>query len=377
MTARRRMAPMTAAAVLLATLVATAAAATQASASAQAGVLTESDSGHYIIIDVGERFNLSLGSASSTGYAWRVVGLDRGVAGVVATDDVSPAVPGGGTWSNWTFEGRRDGETTLRLEYYREWQGSDSSIDSFNVHIVVGKGNVAANASFLAAMVTVSLAVTFLAHRRRLAQKAPRAPAARAAPKTPVPLLDTRTAGAMGLAGILSILAGLAGSLALYPRFSPWDGNVSDLGVSAGSTFFNWGLVACGVLGMFFSLGLASGLARGRPLRLAGAALLGGGMAALAGIGILTEVFGPLHFYVAVAFFALYIPAALVLGLSLSRDGAFRNVGRLAVLAAALGLVAWLLPSGEGIAIPELVASLPGPVWLGLLSFSMARSKTI
>ena len=350
-------------------------------ASASRHSLTENDSGGFILIPVGERFNLSLGSSPSTGYIWQIVSLDRGVAEMVAADMESVApVPGADGATNWTFEGKADGETTLRLEYSRPWEASAIPLRSFSVHIVVGTGNTVLNLSFLAAVITGALVAAELARRRREGA-APRGPDGQA--QEPAPgggpgcagrLLHQGTAGAMGLAGITAMAAGMAGSLAMYPRFSLWDSNVSELGVTAGAAFFNWGVLACGVLGAFLASGALYHLSAGSGLRRAGFAVLTAAMAALAAIGILTEAFETVHFYTAVAFFALFAVASLAVGLSLVQDDALRWPGRLALFSALMGVAAWFLP-GNGWAISELAAAVPGMLWLGLLAFTMAKPK--
>lgn len=342
-------------------------------AAAEQMLLTENDSGGYILLAAGQRFNLSLGSSASTGYAWHIVELDRSVVDVAGFSSTSSAPrPGSGGWSNWTFESKRGGETTLRLERSRSGQGPGGPAETFSVHIVVGTGNTAWNVSFLAAAAIAALAAAELARRRR-ERAAPRASAARQG--LAGRLLHPRTAGAMGLAGVLAVSAGLAGSIAMYPRFSLWDSNLSDLGVTAGGPFFNWGLILCGVLGALLALSSMLHLARGSRLRMAGFALLAVALTFLASIGIFTESFSTVHYYVAVAFFTLFALASLVVGISLSQEDDLRWIGRLALLSAAMGVVAWFLPSGKGIAIPELAASVLGQLWLALLGYRMARPR--
>lgn len=177
----------------------------------------------------------------------------------------------------------------------------------------------------------------------------------------------------LGVAGVLAMSLMLAAALALFPHFSFWDDNLSVLGVSSVAPLFNGGAIICGVLGALLALAAGLHLAGGKPLRLMGAAILACGMAILAAIGVFTEAFGMLHFYIAVAFFALFISASLALGISFAREPAYRRIGYVALFSAALGMVAWFLPTGEGIAIPELVASVPGLAWLGLLGMKMAN----
>ena len=343
------------------------------SAAESARSLAEPDSGCIVLLSIGQRFNLSLG-CPSTGYDWHIVELDRSVVDVAASPSESPAPrPEAGLWSNRTFEAKRGGETTLRLEYSLSGQGPGSPIGTFSVHIVVGTGNTAQNVSFLAAVAPLALLVAVLACRRRERASSPASTAQRGLAGR---LLHHRTAGAMGLAGILAMAVGLVGSIVMYPRFSLWDSNLSELGVAAGAPFFNWGLILCGVLGAFLALGAVLHLAQGRVLRKAGFGLLAVALALLALIGIFTEAFVMVHFYVAVAFFALFAVASLVVGISLARDGDLCWIGRLALFSAAMGVAAWFLPSGQGIAIPELAAAVPGQLWLVILGYRMIITKT-
>ena len=343
------------------------------SAAESARSLAEPDSGCIVLLSIGQRFNLSLG-CPSTGYAWNIVELERSVVDVAAASSESSAPrPGAGLWSNWTFEAKRGGETTLRLECSRSGQGPGSSIGTFSVHLVVGTGNTAQNVSLLAAVALGALVAAGLARGRRERASSPASTAQRGLAGR---LLHPRTMGAMGLAGILAMAVGLVGSIVMYPRFSLWDSNLSELGVAAGAPFFNWGLILCGVLGAFLALGALLHLAQGRMLRKAGFGLLAVALALLALIGVFTEAFAMVHFYVAVAFFALFAVASLVVGVSLARDRDLCLIGRLALFSAAMGVAAWFLPSGQGIAIPELAAAVPGQLWLVILGYRMIKLKT-
>jgi hypothetical membrane protein len=181
--------------------------------------------------------------------------------------------------------------------------------------------------------------------------------------------------GMMGVAGTLAVVVALAVALAMSPWFSFWDSDLSALGIAPVAPLFNWGLIICGALGVWLALGVGFHLSGGKGLRLGGAALMAGAMVMLVAIGVFTEAYGLLHFYIAVAFFTLFIAASLVLGLSFFNDPAFERVGALAILSALIGMAAWFLPSGKGIAIPELAASVPGIVWQGLLGIKMARTE--
>jgi hypothetical membrane protein/predicted secreted protein len=334
--------------------------------------LTERDSGSYIIISTGQRFNLSLGSSPSTGYVWHIQELDRSVADVSSsTWEASDPQPGSGGWSNWTFEGKKDGETTLRLTLGPSGQAPGPAASEFRLHIVVGVGNAAANVAFLAA---VALAMTLVAElaRRRREKKSAFVPEGRHGLARG--LWHPRISGMMGVGGILTVIVALLAAMAVFPRFSLWDSNMSDLGVISTAPLFNWGLISCGVLGVFLALGAGLHHTEGKWFRLAWTAILTVAMALLAAIGVFTEAFGLVHFYIAVAFSSIFGVASLVPGISFANDPEYRKLGILALISAALGVAAWFLPSGEGIAIPELVAAAPGLAWLGLLGFRMAKT---
>ena len=189
-----------------------------------------------------------------------------------------------------------------------------------------------------------------------------------------VPFPDTRVAGALGLAGVAAGALGPACAAACYPGFSLWYDSLSMLGTAAGGLWFNGGLLACGVLEMFLAAGILAHLSEGKPLRRAGAVLLMLSMAFLSAVGIVTEDYGLAHFYTAAGFFTLFAAASLALGLSFFRDPPFRTVGALALFAAVMGVIAWFLP-GEGWAIPELAAALPGMLWVGALAWTLASKQ--
>lgn len=183
--------------------------------------------------------------------------------------------------------------------------------------------------------------------------------------------IGVRLAGAAGLAGVLAAAGGVAGSAVAYPGFSLWYDNLSALGVGSTAPLFNTGLLAGGALMALMAVGILGNLCKGRPLRRAGAALLAAALALLAAVGILTEDFGKLHFYTAAGFFSLLAASSLLLGLSLFRDPRLRWPGRLALFSAFMGVSAWFLP-GEGWAISELAAAVPGMLWVGALAWTMA-----
>ena len=104
---------------------------------------TMSDNNSDISIEIGGTFGISLESNPTTGYEWDVTECDYSVLELVNTgyeqaETQSPPLPGAGGLQNWTFEGLKDGKTTLKLVYWRSWEGEESIIDEYLLHITVG-----------------------------------------------------------------------------------------------------------------------------------------------------------------------------------------------------------------------------------------------
>jgi inhibitor of cysteine peptidase len=95
-----------------------------------------------IIIETDETFNISLASNPSTGYEWEIRECNYSVLELADSHYGSPKYPsppplGAGGWQNWTFRGIKDGKTTLKLVYWRPWEGEESIIDVYTLHITV------------------------------------------------------------------------------------------------------------------------------------------------------------------------------------------------------------------------------------------------
>lgn len=197
-----------------------------------------------------------------------------------------------------------------------------------------------------------------------------------AAPISQSGFLSPARGAGPGMAGFLAAFAMVGAAMALHPGFSLWDNSLSDLGVSDQAWLFNGGVIVGGGLGLWFCLFLAARFTRGMPLRIAGVALLGLSFASLTALGIVTESWGRLHFWVSVAFFLPMLLASLLLGLSMVRVPALRMTGLAAVAAALMGGQSWLLPRGKGQAIPELVSAAVCLAWLLLLGIKIYQGRT-
>jgi len=155
-------------------------------------------------------------------------------------------------------------------------------------------------------------------------------------------------------------------SICLCPGFSWTDNALSDLGVGDGhSVVFNTGLIAGGLLVLAFSAGLlreSSG-----EMRAAGrlASPIG---PLLACVGVFSERFGTVHLIFSVLYFLSLAVAFVGSAVVLRHSG--RTAACLLAIAAAAAL-SWLLPVlgfVRGVAIPEVISSAAGGIWLAYLA---------
>ncbi|MCW4016648.1 MAG: DUF998 domain-containing protein [Candidatus Bathyarchaeota archaeon] len=162
-----------------------------------------------------------------------------------------------------------------------------------------------------------------------------------------------------GLLGPLIAVICIAGSILLSPWFS-WEINaLSDLGHSVNSDvapLFNFGLLSCGFLMIFYSVTSFRGHAKYTSYFLMFSGL------ALQLVATFNEVYKPLHFQVSVLFFLSLCFA------SVSYIIEKRSI--LAVVALTIGLISWILYGldvySAGIAVPETVSSMATASWVVL-----------
>ena len=180
--------------------------------------------------------------------------------------------------------------------------------------------------------------------------------------------IPARTAGMCGILGPLIAFGAIAASIHLHPWFSWADNALSDLGALGTSynTIFNLGLVASGIAGLIFTLGLPRLVSRRAGL--VGVAVFGFGMISLILIGVFPSGTSP-HGLVSVAFYGLSLLGLVILGVDQLRGRSERAWGAfiLSILALALAAVKFLsiIPYDLGAAIPEIIGAI------AILEFSL------
>lgn len=170
-----------------------------------------------------------------------------------------------------------------------------------------------------------------------------------------------RLAGLCGIAAPTVALSCIFLSISLSPWFS-WSANaLSDLGVGEAAWAFNSGLMAGGILTMVFAAGLLTTF-RKRALGCAGAMLLFLDAIALFGIGVFSEAAGDIHFYLSVAFFALFPLSVFLLGAGAIMAGS-KKFGSFTIVDGVLAILPWVF-SWDGVAIPEAISALVASIWI-------------
>ena len=162
-----------------------------------------------------------------------------------------------------------------------------------------------------------------------------------------------------------------------YPQFSWLDSALSDLGVVPGVTavLFNCGLIISGGLCFIFATGLFPFLGV-KTVGRVGAFFLVLTSLALVAIGVFSESFGQVHFFVSVAFF-VFLPVSMlvIVGAFWLMHQARMAIFTLstAVAAAAPWILLVLVRYVSGVAVPEAVSAFAGSVWAVVLSGKMLK----
>lgn len=162
-----------------------------------------------------------------------------------------------------------------------------------------------------------------------------------------------------------------------HPQFS-WTGNaLSDLGVVEGVTavLFNSGLIIGGILAIIFASGLFIFL-RNRMLGRIGAFIFTLAALALVAIGIFTENFGRIHYYVSVAFF-IFAPISMLIICATFFVMRKVKMGLFTFLTAIIAALVWVLQFAmryvPNVAIPETISALLASTWSIVLGFQMLK----
>jgi hypothetical membrane protein len=188
------------------------------------------------------------------------------------------------------------------------------------------------------------------------------------------------------ISGIYGILAPVFAftlillAIANYSSFSWTQNALSDLGVVPGvtSSFFNSGLIICGVWGLNFTIGLFI-LMSESILGRVGATVFASACLALVAIGMFPENIAPTHYYASVAFFVL-LPISMLILVGALWGARQTALSTFTLLLATVAATPWILLFSiryvSGVAIPELISALAGAAWIIVLGSKMIKEAS-
>ena len=100
--------------------------------------LTMEDDGSTISINVGDKINITLEETPSTGYLWNITQFNESILNLTkeSTWGFSDII-GASINHTWILTAIKHGETTLKISYYRPWEGSENATMNFTIHIKI------------------------------------------------------------------------------------------------------------------------------------------------------------------------------------------------------------------------------------------------
>ncbi len=201
--------------------------------------------------------------------------------------------------------------------------------------------------------------------------------------------LAIRIAGLVGiLASVFGLTSVLAATFLAGATFSWSENALSDIGVSTitlAANVFNISLILTGILNLIFALGFTKANAMNTLFHIGGLLLILGGIS-LSFIGVFTEAYGSLHFYVSAGYFG-FISLAIIINGFAFRKAKQTTKGTVSILTGLItalvmftGTIAeWNTLLGLGFAVPEFIASLifaAWTIWMGYGIFLDSDSKS-
>ncbi|ORV45680.1 hypothetical protein AWC02_12195 [Mycolicibacter engbaekii] len=97
--------------------------------------LTERDDGRRIDVRVGDTIELRLPENAPAGYRWGVDSLDERLLELTETYGDYPGATGSAGVACFQLRVRAPGESVLRLDYRRSWEGDAGVLTRFSVEI--------------------------------------------------------------------------------------------------------------------------------------------------------------------------------------------------------------------------------------------------
>ena len=102
--------------------------------------VTKQDSGKEIAANAGDTIQVELEGAGATGYWWYPDNLDADHLQLISEDtrtNSSDNKAGAPVIGIWKFKTLKAGQSAIKMDYYRVWEGVGSATDHFNIGLQV------------------------------------------------------------------------------------------------------------------------------------------------------------------------------------------------------------------------------------------------
>jgi predicted secreted protein len=104
-------------------------------------IVRKEQSGQELRVKPGDNIRIELPTSGGTGYAWYIDHPDPDHMELISVEtktDSEKGKVGAPVTSVWLFRVKKEGQSEIKLNYYREWEGKEKSADHFfvKVHIV-------------------------------------------------------------------------------------------------------------------------------------------------------------------------------------------------------------------------------------------------
>jgi predicted secreted protein len=102
--------------------------------------LQKENSGQEISLRVGNLLRIELSGIGGTGYSWHIINLDPQYLKLISAE--TGKIPetgriGGPVRHIWIFQTQKAGQTEIKMNYYRPWEGVEKSADHFLIKIKI------------------------------------------------------------------------------------------------------------------------------------------------------------------------------------------------------------------------------------------------
>lgn len=105
-------------------------------------VVRKEQSGQELRVKPGDNIRIELPTSGGTGYAWYIDNPDPDHVEFISEEtktDSEKGKVGAPVTSVWLFRVKKEGQSEIKLDYYRKWEGKEKSADHFFVKIHIAE----------------------------------------------------------------------------------------------------------------------------------------------------------------------------------------------------------------------------------------------